>query len=523
MKGIDMEIILDILYIYVTVYTLVFLALALRNLSDKPFKTERRLAQYEEKDNLAVVIYAHNNKNTLAQLIQQLKLQDYPIDNFKVFVLLDNCCDGSEDLFKREPFIKVINIQDVGTIGKDQAVSMLIERLSNDRSIDTYVFIDGDRSIPADFLSTINCALTRNSALSGETLMLTHNLGPVDKIKAAYQKYHMNFLRQARSLFGLAARADSGVFIIKKAIVDQIGEIDFKDINSELKYSLLLSKIGFPVSYNPNIQTYVDTLNYEFKQPRLSARIDLFKNCFRQINIKNFAFTEHTLSLLYPNLWLIAFVYLWALHHSYRYSFMVDFRIVLFSVIVLLTAFGISLINSRLTIFETVRLCLYPIYSICHIIKNFPPIRGIRNKLAKREDLPAGTEKLAVDVMVMAGKNQTHLPCRLEFISESGLAKIKFIYKKKKYITRSHLRMIDALQELKAKLNEYNFVIKICSCCEYFKSCPDGSRNMLKGTCNSDFPSPHLNETKETLIWNSCSEFKPGKVETFIEELEEQV
>jgi len=517
-----MEIILDILYVYIVIYTLFFLTLAIRNLNDKPFKIEKRYTQYEEKDNLAVVVYAHNNKATLEQLIQQLKQQDYPIDNFKVFVLLDNCCDGSEEIFEREPFIKVINIRDVGTIGKDQAVSMLIEKLSNDNSIDAYVFIDGDRSIPSDFLTTVNAALVKSSAISGETLMLTQNLGPVDKIKAAYQKYHMNFLRQARSLFGLAARADSGVFIIKKDTVDQIGEIDFKDINSELKYSLLLSKIGVPCTYNPNIQTYVDTLNYEFKQPRMSVRMELFKNCIRQISFKNFAFSEHTFSLLYPNFWLIAFVYLWALNHSYHYTFIVQFKIVLFTVLIMLTAFAISLINAKLHIIETIRLCFYPIYSICHIIKHFPPIRAMRNKIAKREELPAGTEKLAVDVMVLAGKNQTHLPCKLEFISESGLAKVKFIFKNRKYVTQSHLRMVDALQELKLKLNEYNFVIKICSSCEHFKSCPDGSRNMLKGTCNCDFPSPDLNETKETLIWNSCTEFKPGKVENFMKELADE-
>mgnify|MGYP000757093806 FL=1 len=55
-----MEIILDILYIFVAVYTVYFLALALRNLNDKPFMREKRYSQYEEKDNISVVIYAHN-------------------------------------------------------------------------------------------------------------------------------------------------------------------------------------------------------------------------------------------------------------------------------------------------------------------------------------------------------------------------------------------------------------------------------------------------------------------------------
>ena len=368
-----MELILDILYIYVAIYSLYFMALALRNLNDRPFKIEKRYSQYEEKDNLAVVIYARNNKITLENLIRELKMQDYPINNFRVFVILDNCSDNSEQLFANEAFVNLINITGVGTVGKDQAVSMLIERLSKDQTIDSYVFLDADRSIPANFLTTVNSALVNNSALSGETLIITDNLGPVDKIKAAYQKYHMNFMRKARSLFGLASSADSGVFIIKKDIVDEIGSVDFKDINTELKYSMLLSKIKCPCTYNPNIQTYVDTANYEFRKPRLSARLDLFKNCFTQIWSKNFIFAEHTFSLLNPNIWMILIIYAVVMKHSYRYYFFVDFKIVLFTFLILLAGFGISLINSKLRFKEIMLLCLYPIYSLCHIIKNLPP------------------------------------------------------------------------------------------------------------------------------------------------------
>lgn len=519
-ERIIMEFILDILYIYVAIYSLYFLALAIRNLSDKPFKIEKRYSQYSDKVNLAVVIYARNNKITLDNLIKELKMQDYPVDNFRIFVILDNCSDCSEQLFANEPFINLINIKDVGTVGKDQAISILIERLSKDDTIDSYIFIDADRSIPANFLTTVNAALINHSALSGETLILTDNLGPVDKIKAAYQKYHMNFMRKARSLFGLAASADSGVFVIKKQLVDQIGSVDFKDINSELKYSMLLSKVKCPCTYNPNIQTYVDTANYEFRKPRLSARLDLFKNCFTELKAKNFVFTEHTFSLLNPNIWTLLIIYGILLKHSFRYYFFVDFKVVLLSFIVLVAGFGISLINSKLRMNEIALLAAYPIYSLCHIIKNLPPIRMIKNKIEHKEELPKDTEKLSIEAFVM-NKDGRELPCKLEFISESGLAKIKFIYKKKKFITARHLRMIDALQEIRQKLYDYGFVLKICSCCKHFKSTPDGSTNMLKGICDNDYPSPTLKEKRSTLIWNSCTDFEPAKVANLLDEIAE--
>ena len=80
--------------------------------------------------------------------------------------------------------------------------------------------------------------------------------------------------------------------------------------------------------------------------------------------------------------------------------------------------------------------------------------------------------------------------------------------------------MIDALQEIRQKLYDYGFTLKICSCCKYFTSTPDGSTNMLKGLCNSDYPSPTIKEKRPTLIWNSCTDFEPAKVTNLLDDLE---
>lgn len=502
-----MEVIFDILFVYALLYTIYFVALAIRNLNDNKFKISKRYAQFEEKDNIAVIIYAHNNKVTLNNLINQLKSQDYPFESYSIYVILDNCIDGSETIFEHEPYIKVINVSGVGTIGKDEAVSRLLERLKSDNTIDSYLFLDGDRSVPTDFLSNVNASLAKNAVISGETLIDEQSLGPIDKIKAAYQKYHMNFIRQARTLFGLAAMADSGVFVIRKEIIDQFGPIDFKSINDELKYSLLLSKVKYPCSYDSNIQTYVDTTTYTFKKPSLSFRLDLFKNCFTQVFKSNPVFAEHTFSLLYPNIWLLMFIYALILSHSYTYRFMVDFKVVVFAFMMLTIGFVISLVNSKLKPIEIVRLCLYPIYSICHIFKNFPPVRMLRAKIMNPKNLNSDVEKMGIDIIVNVGENQ-QIPCKLEFISEYGLAKIRFIYKHRKFTTNNYVRMIDAISELQDKLAQYNFTMRICSSCKHFRLCQDGSKNMLKGFCDNQFPSINVDGEKPTLVWNTCSEFE---------------
>ncbi len=507
-----MEFILDLLYIYLAVYSVYFLALAVRNLNDRKFKS--RYFEYGEKENLAVVIYSHNNKSELENLIEQLKQQDYPIDCFRVFAILDNCNDGSDLIFANNRFVNVVNFTEK-TLGKDKAVSLLLEQLKADAWVGSYLFIDGNRSISSDFLTKVSAALQKNNVLSGETLMQTDDLDIIDHIKAVYQKYHMNFIRKARSLFGLAASADSGVFIIKKDIVDKIGNVDFKDINSELKYSLLLSKIGCPCAYNPNVQTFVNSQGYIFKRPRISQRLKLFVNCLKSIKSFDFVFVEHVLSLILPNFWLVTLGYLYLLKHSYKYYFFVDFKVVLFTFILLILGFGISLINSKLNVKEICILLSYPIYSIGHIIKNLPPVRAVITKLT--DGKINEKDKLSIDVIVSTGK--TDLPCKLEFLSDKDLSRVRFIFKNKKYTTGAHLRMVDALQELKSKLDDYGFILKICSCCSHFTPYADGTTNMLKGYCDCDYPSPSIKEPKSSLIWNSCAKFSPAKLNSLIEEM----
>lgn len=514
-----MELILDLLYIFVAAYTLYFLALSIRSLNDHIFKNELRRSVHDEKENLAVVVYAHNNKKSLERLISELKSQSYPDNKYRVFVLLDNCSDDSQSLFVEENFIHVIDIKGVGTIGKDQAVATLLEKLSDNNFIDAYVFLDADRSVDSGFLAIVNAAIKREAVISGETIIEIDSLGVVDKIKAAYQKYHMNFLRKARSLFGLAAMADSGVFIIRRSIVDEIGDVDFKDINSELKYSLLLSKIKCRCTFNPNIQTLVNPINYVFRKPRLSYRLDLFKNCVPQLFSTNFVFTEHICSLLYPNIWLLLIIYAGLFKHSLSYHFLVDVKLVSLSFVVLILAFGISLINAKMTLEEIGYLCVYPIYSMCHIIKNLPPIRYVVNKLFNSDEENANVEKFTVDAIITTAK-KNNLNYKLEFISVNGMAKVRLIRKNKHYVTSSHLRMIDALQELKLILDDHGAILRICSCCSHFKPCVDGSTNMLRGFCDSQYPSPSINnEPRQTVVWNTCSAFSPAKLNSLINEL----
>ena len=516
-----MKYILFLLYIYLGIYTLYMLVLAFRNLKDKPFALEKKYSAYDSiKNNLAVVIYAHNNKEGLEELVNQLKLQDYPLGNFRVYAVLDNCNDGSEKMFENDRFVHVLNIQDIGTLGKTQAVSMLINSIKEDEDIDAYVFIDAIRRIDTNFLTLANVAINKNDVVTGELNISRENLDIVDKSKAVYKKYIANFFKQARTLCGLATTVDSGLFIVKKEVIDKYELIDLKDANSEIEFSLELTRTGHKCVYNPNIQSYVFGQDCSFKRPRLTKKFLLIKDNFKNLLTLNFAFIEQVCSFLNPNFWMIVFSYALIIWFASKHKFVVSLHSLLISVGVLAGVFILSLVNAKLTKKEIGLLIFHPLYSICHIVKNLPPIRFLLKKIWSGSDPDA--DKLTIDVKVLTRHGER--PCKLEFIStESGLAKIRFIYKNKKYTTDSQLGMIYALQQLKSKMDDYGLVLKICSCCAKFRSQVDGSANMLKGKCHNEFPSPLLSEPPTTLIWNTCNCFEPSQINSFIEQIAQDV
>lgn len=511
-----MQILLNILFIYIALYSVYFFILALRNLNDRKFRIERKYNEFTYQNELCLIIYSHNNEATLENLVKQLKQQNYPEEKFTTYIILDNCSDNSEFLFANDNFVKVFAIKDQETVGKDQAISILIERLSATQNFNAYVFLDANRYVEKDFLNSINSALINNPVISGSTVLIADKMNLRKNIKNTFHKYYTNFIQKSRALLGLSSIVDSDILIIRQDIMEKIGCIDFQNINTELKYSLLLSKIGCGCKFNPNIKTYINVDDFNLRIPSLSTRLSLFFNCFTQLFTSNLKFNEHVYSLLYPNFWLIVLSYAYLLQHSYKYYFIVDFSVVVICFVLLILGFSISLLNTLITTKELGYLFLYPIYSLGHIAKNLPLCRQIRRKL-RNEPVVKSKDKLKLDVFVTDGK--INIPCKLELISESGLAKVKFIFKKKKFTTSTHLRMVDAIKEITTKLDDYGFVLKICQSCAHFTNSVDGSTNMIKGLCHCQFAGQQNINGLPTLIWNSCRGFIPKEFNNLIQEI----
>lgn len=497
-----MKLLIYLTYFYLTVYTIYYIALAAAGAK----RTKKNRDDYSKKyNNLCVVVYSHNNKATVENLVKQLKNQIYPKNNYTIQVVLDNCTDESEILFQGDLDVNVMNIKNVDTIGRDQAFSIITEKYSPIKDLDAYVFLDAKYYVNTDFLDKINDSLQKEDVLTGATTLICNDeLSLIDNIKYSYNQYKNNFISKSRALLGLSNLINSDILAIKKSVADETGSFNFKNTNDELKYTLLLSKMNYKCGFNPELKVYIGIDNYDMKIPSLTKRISLFFNSIGQIKLSNKNFTELTASLIYPNCLTLALGYYLVFRYAFQVKCLLNYYVVGAGIAAFAIAFCASLLHTKIHSKEHFYLFCYPVYAIFRIIYNFPPVRFIRNCLF-REENNKHIEKMTAHVYVSDGSR--YFPCKLEVVSESGLAKVVFINKKKKYKTKNHLRVVDAINEIVQKLDSYGYSLRVCQCCKYYEPDIDGSVNQVKGFCKYQFANRTPGDILPTVLWNSCDAF----------------
>ena len=503
-----------ILYLYITIFTVYYIILALVSL-----KSQRKIRdKYTSKDsNICVVLYASGEAGTLEYLIRQLKNQTYVNDRYVIYVILDKVENPPEFIFQTDLGINVININNLEPIGKSQAYSILAEKLSEAPNLDAYLFMDAKNYVDSDFLENINFYLTKYPVFMPMISYIGEDkdLKFWDSVKVTYSRYITKFFYNTRTRLGLTNLLNTDTFIIKRDLLNKISSFDFKDKISEANYTLKLAQENIAVGSINDVKIYREIENFDLRIPSLSKRNEIFwQNWTKCSSFKAF---EYISSLLNPN-WLVCIlIYSFLLSHTFHFGgvnvlgiYQADFSLILISFILLVLAFCLSLFHAGIYAKDNLYLFAYPLYSMWHIITNFPPIRGIRNFI-KNKNRKHNIEKMMTDAIVTDGKHD--YPCKLELISDDGLARVKFINKNKTYTTKSnHIRMVDAIKELSQKLNDYGLALKICQNCRHFQPVVDGSTNMVKGNCKCKFEGRVEGDIMPTLIWNTCPNFEKENV-----------
>lgn len=507
-------IVINCIAIYLVSHTFSYLLITLFSLKKRQLISRNKYVMNDYLNNLIVIVYCHKQEKAAAYMLEILNKQNYSKMNCQFHFILDNCNDNTANMLEFIGGAKLWKIGDGITLGKDESISWLLERLIHVKNTDAFVFLDVERKIDENFLTEINKSLLTNDVIVGETEIIPEDASLFSTLICALNNYKNRIINTGRTLLGLVSWVDINCFAIKQSIIEEIKYVDFKNSLSTYKYTLLLAKKNYYCYFDPSVKSKMVISQFLDMNESFSTRFGLFVKCLGLFWKFNFKFNELSFFMIMPSalatILILGFLYL----YSSYYVFWNEFPIAqVCAVILALTAF-ISLIITKFSIKENLLLIFSAIIKPIFNILNSSAISKVKRILKGEKNVPM-VKTVSREVLVTDGHN--NLVCELELINEDGMSKAVLKFKKKKYSSEFYLRMCDAVNDIITTLNEHGFRVKICASCGYFTSLVDGTTNMIKGTCSKCVIDNVSNEPSEVLIWNGCENYIPQEVNKVID------
>lgn len=278
----------------------------------------KKRQQHEAKTKFAAVIAARNEGLVIGNLIESIKLQNYPKDLIDIIVIPNNCTDDTEEvsiqsgakIFKCKGIIK----------SKGEALSEFFDDiLHTENDYDAFCIFDADNLVHGDFFSQMNNAVC-DGAKIGQGYRDSKN--PRDSIiSSCYSIYYYivnRFHNRARSAMKLSAMINGSGFMVKKEIIEQHNGWHTKSMTEDIEFTTLNILKGNKVEWVPEAVIFDEqplTFEESWKQrKRWSTGLiqcselysgKLFKNFFKN---KNFSNLDMVMFFISPVIQVIYFI-----------------------------------------------------------------------------------------------------------------------------------------------------------------------------------------------------------------------
>lgn len=217
----------------------------------RKFKPAKKLHKY------AILVAARNEATVIGQLVESIRMQDYPSELVDIFVVADNCTDNTAEIARREGAICYERF-DPDHRTKGFALQFLVENIRRDYGIDAYegyFIFDADNLLKEDYISRMN-----ESFDAGEKIVTsyrnTKNFGD-NWISASYGVHWLRTVRnehRARSLFHLATRIQGTGFLFAWEVIKD--GWNYTSLTEDRAFCADAVANGYKISYNHAAEFY---------------------------------------------------------------------------------------------------------------------------------------------------------------------------------------------------------------------------------------------------------------------------
>ena len=202
----------------------------------------------------ACLLPARNEEAVIGRTVQKLLQQNYPRELFDVYVIPNNCTDGTEAA-ARAAGAKILRC--AGTVRcKGDALRQAIGRLLGGR-YDVFCVFDADNAVDPEFLARMNDAFLAGARVAKGRLRAQN---PYDSaVAGCYALYHRMtdlFFNRPRAALGLSARLVGTGFAVHRDVLFRLGGWQTRTIAEDAEFAALCAEAGERVWWVPEAITY---------------------------------------------------------------------------------------------------------------------------------------------------------------------------------------------------------------------------------------------------------------------------
>lgn len=217
----------------------------------------KKYPKAEKLHKYAVVISARNEETVIGNLIDSIRKQDYPEELVTVFVVADNCTDGTARI-AREKGAVCYERHDFEHCTKGYALQYLFGNIERDYGIGSfegYFVFDADNLLKRDFISRMNDAFD-----SGERVITSYRNTKNFDSNFLAAGYGLHWLRTARlesrgrSVFNFSTRLQGTGYLVDSSLL--LSGWNHVSLTEDREFSAVLAAQGVKITYQHEAEFY---------------------------------------------------------------------------------------------------------------------------------------------------------------------------------------------------------------------------------------------------------------------------
>lgn len=201
----------------------------------------------------AVVISARNEETVIGELLASLRAQNYPRELLDLYVVADNCTDGTASA-ARAAGARVYERFDRIHVGKGYAMDWLFARLREEgleERYDGYIVFDADNLVHPDFVREMNKVFDTGKYAAVTSYRNSKNFSS-NWISAGYSLWFIRearFLNFSRMQLGTGCAISGTGFLVSAEVIRANGGWPFHLLTEDIQFSVDCAVKGLRIGY----------------------------------------------------------------------------------------------------------------------------------------------------------------------------------------------------------------------------------------------------------------------------------